>query len=30
MSVNSISNPYIYNEKVANDTLSHEDWNALR
>lgn len=29
MSVNSISNPYIYNEKVANDTLSHEEWNAL-
>ena len=29
MSVNNISNPYVYNEKVASDTLSHEEWNAL-
>ena len=29
MSVNTINNPYIYNEKVSNDTLSHDEWNAL-
>lgn len=29
MSVNIISNPYEYNEKTANGTLSHEEWNAI-
>ena len=29
MSVNIISNPYTYNEKSANGTLSHEEWNAI-
>jgi len=29
MNVNIISNPYEYNEKTANGTLSHEEWNAI-